>query len=476
MARNRHTLQNSFIIGTFEEFVPQDHLVRKLNEFVDWDFIYDICDPLYSNLGAERIDPVILFKMIFINIIFGIHSMRKTCEECQVNLAYRWFLGLSMDEKIPDHSTFSQNYRRKFKNGSVAAEIFASVISQLMEYGVVDPSVVYVDGTHLKANANKNKCENREIQVAAASFKKELDKDIEQDREAHGKKALPSKAEKEEAEKKEIKVSTSDPDCGYFHKGDKQKCFAYNVNTACDQHGYVLGMSVDPGNVHDSRAFFHLKSMLDFQYGDSIKKIVADAGYSTPGICHTVKESGQEMIVPKKRTASRGRNKYGKHRYKYNEENDTYVCPEGVVLHYSTTDREGYRIYSSSGNSCDCCPSLEKCTSAKNHVKIIATHIWKKDVDEAVARRWDRENGGFELYSCRKQTIERDFADGKRRHGLDYTNYTGYERVYDFTLLTFTGMNLKKLCTYLWNQREKYAQNTSFVHQNEEVMTAVDLL
>lgn len=89
MARNRHVTNQSFILGTLDDFVPQDHFVRKLDEFIDRNFIYEICDPLYSKEGTNRVDPVILFKMMFINIIFGIHSMKKTCEEVKVNIAYK---------------------------------------------------------------------------------------------------------------------------------------------------------------------------------------------------------------------------------------------------------------------------------------------------------------------------------------------------------------------------------------------------
>ena len=81
MAKNRQSVNHSWILLSMDELVPTHHLVRDLNEFIDWNFIYDICDPLYSDFGAERVDPVVLFKMMVINIVFGIHSMRQTCKE-----------------------------------------------------------------------------------------------------------------------------------------------------------------------------------------------------------------------------------------------------------------------------------------------------------------------------------------------------------------------------------------------------------
>ena len=98
MAKNKTEQKQQYMIcALLDDLVPEDHLVRKLDRYIDWSFIYDICDPLYSNRGTNRVDPVVLFKMMFINIIFGYHSMRKTCEDIKVNLAYRWFLGLGFE-------------------------------------------------------------------------------------------------------------------------------------------------------------------------------------------------------------------------------------------------------------------------------------------------------------------------------------------------------------------------------------------
>lgn len=467
MARNRHHHNISFILGSLEDYVPQDHLVRSLEEFIDWDHIYEICDPLYSETGTNRIDPVILFKMMFINIIFGIHSMRRTCEEIKVNIAYRWFLGISLEEKVPDHSTFSQNYIRKFKKDGTALKVFEFVIAGLVDNGLVSPSTVFVDGTHLKANANKNKYENKEVAEAAKRYQKELDEEINADRAQHHKKEMISKKNETHATK-ETKTSTSDPDCGYFHKGEKEKCFAYNVNTACDEHGYILGMSVDSGNVHDSKAFYHLKDYMDERYGNEVETYVADAGYSTPAICHEVHKDGKEIIVPKKRNPATKKNFYKKSQYEYNSELDAYVCPLGCLLRYSTTNREGRRIYKSDRIQCATCPHrTTRCTESKNGVKVIERHIWQEDLDRAISLQ---RKEGRETYAKRKQTIERVFADGKRRHGLDYTLYTGFERVYDHTILTFAGMNMKKMCTYLKKLRDKCAQSQVFEHQNKEEM------
>ena len=151
-----------FIFGSIDELVPEDHLVRKLESAIDWNFIYPLVSDLYSDVGRKSIDPVILFKMIFIDKLFGINSMRKTVEEIKVNLAYRWFLNLSFDDEVPNYSTWSQNYIRRYHDSDVFDKIFERIIKEAVDNKFIDTSCVFMDSTHQKANANKRKSHNEE--------------------------------------------------------------------------------------------------------------------------------------------------------------------------------------------------------------------------------------------------------------------------------------------------------------------------
>ena len=186
---NRHNRKyDSFIMYTIDQLTPQDHLVRKLEAGIDFTFIYPKVKNLYSSIGRPSIDPVILFKLLFINITFGINSMRRTCEECKVNLAYRWFLGYSITEKIPDASTISQNRIRRFKGTDIPQKIFDNIVIQAMKKGLVGGKILYSDSTHIKANANKRKFEKIEVQVTPKEYMEQLDIDVNLDRENHNKK------------------------------------------------------------------------------------------------------------------------------------------------------------------------------------------------------------------------------------------------------------------------------------------------
>ena len=173
---------------SLDSLVPKNHLVRKLDRALDFNFIYDEVEHLYSKIGAPSVDPVVLIKIVMLQHTFGITSMRQTIKEIEVNVAYRWFIGYSLEEKIPHFSTFGKNYERKFKHSNVFETIFTNILGQAMDKGLINPREIFVDSTHIKANANKKKFEKEEVQVASKKYQKLLDEEINTDRCLHGKK------------------------------------------------------------------------------------------------------------------------------------------------------------------------------------------------------------------------------------------------------------------------------------------------
>ncbi len=153
-------IQSEILMTTMEELVPKDSLFRKVDKYIDFTFIYDEVKDLYSeNNGRPSIDPVVLFKLIFIQTLEGIKSMRQTCKKIKVDAEYRWFLGIPFGHDTPHFSTFSKNYERRFKDSDVFENIFKNIIRQAIKYKLVEGETLYTDSTHKKANANKNKYE-----------------------------------------------------------------------------------------------------------------------------------------------------------------------------------------------------------------------------------------------------------------------------------------------------------------------------
>lgn len=447
MAKKYINKNEVFVMDSLDNLVPQNHLVRKLESYVDWSFINELTDSLYSNQGRSCVDPVILFKMIFINKLFGINSMRKTCDEIQVNVAYRWFLGLGFEDNIPNHSTYSQNYRRKYRDNGIAEKIFMGILTQLYDHELIDMESIFVDGTHIKANANKNKYTKEEvIKISTKIYQEELDEEILNDRKKHGIKKL---KEREEKRKKTVeKVSKNDPESGVFHKGEKEKCFAYSANTACDKNGYILDMVIEPGNVHDSVSYEGLhKKLKENKHFNQIKNIVVDSGYATPRLCKLIMDDNITPYMPYKRPMTKKRF-FKKHEFVYDKEFDCYLCPKNNVLEYSTTNREGYKHYKSDPKICKNCPFLSQCTESKNVQKVVARHVWE-EYKEEVLDHIRHTNKWKEIYPLRKETIERCFADGKTKHGMAFTRYKGKVKVRDDVYLLYAAMNMKKMVNYL---------------------------
>jgi transposase len=174
-----------------EDLVPQDHLLRKINETIDFSFIAEKCRPLYcEDNGRPCMDPVMLFKMLLIGYLYGIRSERRLIEEIRVNIAYRWFVGLSLTDPVPHHSIFSQNRRRRFQQSEIYQEIFDEIVLQAIQHGFIEGKQLFTDSTFLKANASKSKFKKQKVTATPREYMEQLEKAIDEDRVQHGKKPL----------------------------------------------------------------------------------------------------------------------------------------------------------------------------------------------------------------------------------------------------------------------------------------------
>ncbi len=441
-----------------DDLVPQDHLLRIIDKAIDWSFIYDLVRDKYSpDQGRPSIDPVTLIKIPLIQYLYGIKSMRQTIKEIEVNVAFRWFLGLELYDKVPHFSTFGKNYSRRFEGTDLFEQIFQHILEECYRFKLVDPTEIFVDATHVKARANNKKMQRRIAQQEALFYEETLRKEIASDRAAHGKKPLKDKDDDNShgssggndkfedytddvpLDSKTIKCSTTDPESGWFRKGEHKHVFAYGIETACDKNGWILGFDVNPGNEHDSRTF---KGLYDKLQNIGMEKCVVDAGYKTPAIAKLLLDDGVKPVFPYKRPQTK-EGFFKKYEYVYDEYNDCYICPNDQILKYSTTNRDGYKEYKSCSHICEKCEFLGQCTASKNHVKVVNRHVWEEYMETCEDIR--QTLGMKELYSHRKETIERIFGTAKENHGFRYTQMYGKARMTMKVALTFACMNLKKL-------------------------------
>ena len=431
--------RNQVEFVSLEEMVPADHLLRQIDAAIDFNKVYEFVGDLYcKDNGRPSIDPVVLFKIVLIQHIYGIRSLRRTLEEVGMNMAYRWFIGYPLNESVE--------------------YIFRWVLKAAADEGYLDTEAVFVDGTHIKASAKLKKQARKAVPKEAKRYAHELFDEINKDREAHGKKPFDennngndsgSGDNSGEPEMIEKTVSTTDPECGVFHKGEHKKVFAYEAHPACDKHNFILGVHVTPGNIHDSVAFDSLYDDICKHYPEH-KIVAADSAYKTPWICKRIFESGRVLTS----AYTRPKTKDGNHpwyTYVYDEYFDDVICPEYKVLHYSTTNRDGYREYKSRSYLCADCPTKAMCTQNAKCEKTVTRHIWQRFVDMAEDVRHTPLYR--DIYKLRQQKIERVFADAKEKHGMRYTQYRGLAQVTNWVKLKFAAMNLKKLATWKWKRK-----------------------
>ena len=418
-------IQSEILMTTMEEIVPKDSIFRKIDKYIDFTFIYDKVKDLYcKDNGRPSIDPVVLFKLVFIQALDGLKSMRQTCKKIKVDAEYRWFIGIPFGEETPHFSTFSKNYERRFKDSDIFEEIFIEIVKQAIKYNLVDGTTFYTDSTHKKANANKNKYEDVIVEEIKER-RKWLEEEINEERIKQGKKPFEYKDTKEE---KHIKVSTTDKESGYYHRDNKEKGFMYlDHRTVDDKCNIIVDCYVTKGNVHDSGPFIDRCEYIKKIFGFDIKKYGVDSGYLTLDIKKYFIENNIFGVFGYRRYGTQESRKE-KSKYEYNKDLDIYIEKEtGEILEYKgKIDKLGYKTY------------IDETKDKK-----ILRHI-KEEWNEIFRENRISEEGK-ELYKRRKEHVERSFADSKQNHGYRYAMYKGVLKNQHYTWLICAAQNMKNI-------------------------------
>lgn len=444
MTKQNDGRRNEMQVIDMESIIPKDHLVRKVDSVIDFEFVRPMVKDLYSaDNGRPSIDPVVLIKIVFIQFLFGIRSMRQTIKEIEVNIAYRWFLGLGVTDPVPHFSTFGKNYVRRFATSKIFEQIFKMILQQLIAQGFVKEETIFVDSTHIKAYANKRNIHNAVLEVPFNKYVTALHDEINQERIAEDHEPIDFK------ETKKVAVSDVDPDCGMFHKGEKERQLAYAVQTAVDEHGWVVGCETTSGSTNDNNAAMGFLDQLTEDH-PKVSAAVMDAGYTSPVLHDLLLNKGVAPVVPYARpkgkkiineTTGETEERVSKQSFKYQEDGNYFICPWLKKLMYKGIDTQGYRLYKTSKKDCMNCPYKHKCTNCDT--KSLSIHLLeytKKIVREIRLSDWGRE-----LYPMRKYTIERAFALGKISNCLGFTLVRGLSKNQDRNLIVFAAANIKKL-------------------------------
>ena len=418
-------IQSEILMTTMEEIVPQDSLFRKVVKYIDFTFIYDEVKDLYcDNNGRPSIDPVVLFKLIFIQALDGLKSMRQTCKKIKVDAEYRWFLGIPFGVDTPHFSTFSKNYERRFKDSDIFEKIFINIVNQAIKYHLVDGTTFYTDSTHKKANANKNKYDEV-IEEIVKERREWLEEEINEERKKNGYKEFEYK---DEIKEKKIKVSTTDSESGYYHRDHKEKGFMYLDHRTVDHKcNIIVDCFITKGNVHDSKPYINRLEYIKNTFNFNIKKCAVDSGYDTLDIKKYYIDNNIFGVIGYRRYGTQESRKE-KSKYEYNKELDIYVEKEtGEVLEYTGyINKLGYKKYQNT-----------------NKDKTVTRHICEEINEQFRENRISED--GKQLYHFRKEKVERSFADSKQNHGYRYAMYKGIQKNQNYTWLICAAQNMKNI-------------------------------
>lgn len=454
--------RNQIEFVSIDMLVPKDHLLRIIDENVDFSFITEMTRPFYhGRLGKPPVPPIRLFKMMLIGYLYGIHSERQLEKDIDTNVAYRWFLGLGFKDPVPDHSTISYNRNVRFKGSTIFQDIFDEVVRLAINHNMVAGRVLITDSTHIQANANKNRSSMQIITETPQEYLKELETAVNEDRERHGKKPLPPK--ENETIEKNLKVSTTDPESGFMKRKGKPEGFYYLDHCSVDhKFNIITDVYVTPGNVNDSTVYIErLQRQIDtFGFHETLEAVALDSGYMTPYICKKTSEMGIFPAIAT-RNAPKAAGTIPKEEFTYDPEQDVYICPNGFKLTYSSTNRSGYKEYMSDPSLCSECPLLASCTSSRNGKRKIQRHVWE-EFKERVEKIYLSSSGQI-LYKLRSRTIERSFADAKEHHGLRRSRLRGRDKVQEQALMTAVAQNIKKIARHLAKLSSRESGNSPYI-------------
>lgn len=449
MMSERRGVQLSIYTPSLDEIVDAEEFLRKLDETVDFSFIYDELRAYYcADNGKYSTDPVVIVKSLLIAFIYGINSERRLEWELKYNALYRWFIGVGFDERVPDHSTISQLRRRKFNDADLFKKLFARVLVLCAEAGLVSGKLLITDSTHVKANASKNSKITATIERRTTEFFEQLDAYETIERERLG---LPEITRKPAETKTVLQTqSTTDPEAGWLSRPCKPNGFHYLSHQTIDaENGVIVDVSVTPGNVNDCVPYIEqIDSAAErlAALGIEVGAVCGDSAYDNALIHKEIEDRNLAFYTPKKDTSDIAKVEYKRDDFTYDKERDIFICPHGERLTLRTTQRGEngvFREYRSNTKVCKGCPHRDKCLAPSQKSRRVTVSVFQDIVD----RHHAAEGSGEYNDALRKRQIwcEGTFAAQKSQHNLRQLFRRGLRAAADHCLLSACAINLKRL-------------------------------
>jgi len=436
LERDQSQLFYSFCL---EEVVPTDHRAREIAAVLDLSWVHADLAPHYSHLGRPSIDPVLMIRMLILGYVFAIRSERLLCREVQVNLAYRWFCGLSIEDKIPDHSAFSRARNERFRDSDIFRRVFERVVEACIAAGLVGGEGFAVDASLIVADANKQRSipgkdwdKERDPETAGRAVKEYLA-------------TLDDTAFGAASDVTPKFVSPSDPAAQWTGAMRGPAFFAYADNYLIDVKFGII-MDVEATRAIRQAEVGAAKTMIERteeRFGLKPERLAADTAYgSAATLDWIVNEKGIAPHIPVWDRSKREDGTFSREDFTFDKARDIYTCPAGKVL--TTTGRivnVEQLLYRASKLDCDVCPLKMRCCPKEPARKIPRSiHEDARDVARALV-----DTEAFEQSRRDRKRVEMLFAHLKRILRLGRLRLRGPRGAQDEFTLAATAQNLRRL-------------------------------
>ena len=439
MGRLNHDQGQFFYSFRLDEAVPDDHPVRELAAVLDLSWVHSELAPFYPQLGRPSIDPELMIRMLIVGYVFAIRSERALCREVQVNFAYRWFCGQSIENKIPDHSAFSRARHERFRECDVFRRVFERVVEACIAAGLVGGEGFAVDASLIVADANKQRS------IPGSEWQKAHDPKTANRAVKEYLATLDDVAFGAASEVTPKFVSPSDPAAQWTGAMRGPAFFAYADNYLVD---VKFGVIVD---VEASRAIRQAevgaaKTMItrtEERFGLKPERLAADSAYGSAATLNwIVKEKKIAPHIPVIDKSKREDGSLSREDFTFDKERNVYVCPQGKLLHTTGRVHDGETLlYRARTSDCGPCPLKPRCCPKAPWRKIPCSIY--EDARDAARALADTE--AFEQSRRDRKRVEMLFAHLKRILKLGRLRLRGPWGARDEFTLAAIAQNLRRL-------------------------------
>jgi transposase len=455
-----------FYSFNLDDHIPRNHLLRGIDRFFDLGELRSHLVPFYSHTGRPSIDPELMMRMLIVGYCFGIRSERRLCEEVHLNLAYRWFCRLDLEDGVPDHSTFSKNRHGRFRQSDAFRHVFESVLRRCMSEGLVRGEGFAIDASIIKADASRARgvpgsetADWRKGLGTSRAVREYLDalEEINPTNDDDAEPPQPPAPGKN--------VSLSDPAARWTAAPGGPAFYAYSTNYLIDLDvGIIVDVEATPA--HRTQEVESTKTMIDRveqRFGMKPGRLVGDTAYGTaPMLGWMVEDKGIAPHVSVWDRTERTDGTLSSTEFAWDEQANEYQCPQGHALRSErrafTKPREHITqadtiIYRASQHDCTGCPMKQQCCPHTLARKIArSVHERSREVAREIA-----STPQYKQSRRARKKVEMLFAHLKRILKLDRLRLRGLSGAHDEFLLAATAQNLRRMAKRLFEGQQRTA-------------------